>query len=675
MKILFEPKIVLHEDMASPDTWPSSNGLTPPNNFVVSRNSDQSTASSYEDKIWDLTPYYQHNLPTHLNFTSWCRSALTKEDIQISFEIRYFIFILLWKRPGSPLGRSSLKNYMQALRSLAKHAKLNNYTITDILSNKEYLSEYYTSQISKNAFPIIYSLLNLLLQLGEREIGFKPISANNTTQINKAISEYRESMRQHPPIPTRIYALIISKVKHELDEWEKIEKNYLKLFVDCISNPLLGRSKKSQITISTQNGTARSPGEYLPTFQELINKYELEEYFNDRKLIRSVKGLTKGLSNIRGAAKIYAIAFTGMRSQEASNLPYYCLETDVDKTGREHIFVVGKTTKLKIAETRWVTNTEGRSAIKISQRIASTIYKSIEVTPSKNRRERNSFPLFISSSYGEFGRKTPQNHRKHCKVMSFSFFKEKYETLRLRLQPNILEGDIKELEQIDPHRNWREESDFTIGKPWRLTDHQLRRSLALYAQRSGLVSLPSLRRQLQHITEEMSRYYARGSIFANNFIGDDNDHFGLEWQETTPVSAGLAYIRDMHFSHASLFGGHVKWFEHRLKTNDAPLLMDRNTTMTRFRNGELAYKETPLGGCTKVGPCSNPGIRFLNIECLAGCENLVGKISKLERVIEAQKILVSRIDPHTIEWKMENNDLEALITAREKVSAFKPEAT
>ena len=92
-------------------------------------------------------------------------------------------------------------------------------------------------------------------------------------------------------------------------------------------------------------------------------------------------------------------------------------------------------------------------------------------------------------------------------------------------------------EQIDPHRAWRSEPRFQLGVPWTLTSHQLRRSLALYAQRSGLVSLPSLRRQLQHITEEMSRYYARGSAFANNIIGDNKHHFGHDWQDAQPVSA------------------------------------------------------------------------------------------------------------------------------------------
>jgi len=31
---------------------------------------------------------------------------------------------------------------------------------------------------------------------------------------------------------------------------------------------------------------------------------------------------------------------------------------------------------------------------------------------------------------------------------------------------------------------------------------------------------------------EMSQYYARGSAYAKDFIGDDKDHFAREWQNT-----------------------------------------------------------------------------------------------------------------------------------------------
>lgn len=242
-----------------------------------------------------------------------------------------------------------------------------------------------------------------------------------------------------------------------------------------------------------------------------------------------------------------------------------------------------------------------------------------------------------------------------------------FEELRSRLFPPIEDGDIKELEQIDPHRAWCAEEPFQVGKNWWFTTHQLRRSLALYAQRSGLVSLPSLRRQLQHITKEMSRYYARGSTYAKNLIGDDKDHFGKEWQETAPVSSGLSYILHVLMSDDSLFGGHVNWANKQQGRTDGVVLFDREATMLRFKRGEIAYKETFLGGCTNVDDCKQTPLRWLDVECLRSCTHLVGNMCKLERAIKVQSRVVQSLDPATVDYRAESADLEALVATRDKI--------
>ena len=111
----------------------------------------------------------------------------------------------------------------------------------------------------------------------------------------------------------------------------------------------------------------------------------------------------------------------------------------------------------------------------------------------------------------------------------------------------------------------------------------------------------------------------------------------------------------------------MKWIEHRLGGQEGRIILDRETTMRRFRNGELAYKETPIGGCTKVGPCDELAIRFLDVDCLGGCPNLVGRLSKLEQVIKGQTKLVNRLKPDSIEWKIEKSDLDVLVETRTRV--------
>jgi hypothetical protein len=195
-----------------------------------------------------------------------------------------------------------------------------------------------------------------------------------------------------------------------------------------------------------------------------------------------------------------------MRDEEAQSLPYHCIE-EVISNGQKHFLICGLTTKLNhgIAKlTKWVTSKEGYKAILIAKRIASSIYAIHNDKPKGTSDEIFTYPLFISTTYFGFSGKVIEETTTKYRIGTLWSKRDIY-----KLLPRIEEEDLKELEQIDPHRAWRSEEDFQIGEYWHLKSHQLRRSLALYAQKSGLVSLPTLRRQLQHITNEMSSYYAK----------------------------------------------------------------------------------------------------------------------------------------------------------------------
>ena len=175
--------------------------------------------------------------------------------------------------------------------------------------------------------------------------------------------------------------------------------------------------------------------------------------------------------------------------------------------------------------------------------------------------------------------------------------------------------------------------------------------------------------QLQHLTEEMTRYYQKGSVYARNFIGDDKDHFGLEWQQAQAESSALGYILNVLLSNDVLFGGHANWVDHRLRGPEG-VVVDRAQTMRRFKKGELAYRETAIGGCTDVKGCDKPTLRFLDMECLRhGCANMVGNLPKLERVIAGQEARLATIEPDSMEYQAEQEELNILIATRDRVTA------
>lgn len=358
--------------------------------------------------------------------------------------------------------------------------------------------------------------------------------------------------------------------------------------------------------------------------------------------------------------------FSGARRQEILYLPYYCLKK-IKRGGKTDYMLHGHTTKLndgRIKAARWVTSVEASQAIHVAQKVASVIYRAIGGEPSENKLKEDEYPLFISTSHLPFVSASPGTAARRFGVM-----KEKREDLielLTRLLPTVEEQDLRELEQIDPHRSWRSEPKYRLGKRWSLTDHQLRRSLALYASSSGLVTLPSLRRQLQHITEAMSRYYARGSQLSNSIIGSDKRHVGIEYQNAQSESQTLAYIANVLFSDERLFGGAGNFLERRNNANGAARVVDdRNKTLTRIRKGDLSYMETMVGGCTNIEPCEKKAMRSI-ISCLR-CKDAVIKSTKLNLVIAAQKSLVESLGQTTVEYRTELDDLQHLQAAKARI--------
>ena len=129
--------------------------------------------------------------------------------------------------------------------------------------------------------------------------------------------------------------------------------------------------------------------------------------------------------------------------------------------------------------------------------------------------------------------------------------------VRLVLEPlkeiEINNDDLSFLEIVDDSRAWRMEEQFQIGERWHFSSHQFRRTLAYYCRQSGLVKLSTLKRQLKHITREMSLYYAQGNEYSELF--DTNEHFYKEYDRSRPEVDTLAYVLELLLSEETLYRG------------------------------------------------------------------------------------------------------------------------
>ncbi len=220
----------------------------------------------------------------------------------------------------------------------------------------------------------------------------------------------------------------------------------------------------------------------------------------------------------------------------------------------------------------------------------------------------------------------------------------------------IAEHHIVELEDIAPGRNWRDDTNFQIGKPWGFKFHQYRRSLAVYALNSGVISLVALQTQFGHLFKEMTAYYGYGTGSAKSLIGTDSpEHIKSEIKRLKPQFDFLAYTKNVLFSREPLYGAHGVFVQKNETSIRDYILTNRKDTMEKFKNGLLRYQETALGGCTTIEPCNSHLMGSL-VNCI-GCEGAGIKKSKLISAIQEQKRFLDSLSKESLEYRTESRDL------------------
>ncbi len=619
-----------------PDDYISSSELYPAHDFVVCRNSTGETASVFSDDSWDLTAYHPKKSRSILYFNIWKVNdlILSRDQLKLILDVKWIMFILIFMRKGQPLSFSSLYNFLQPLKHIMRYCHNMGCDMSLVLNSSEVLKMLFCVEGHNNKIANLTSMLRNLKDLGQEVTGYEIISIKDIDELQRVSFAYHQSVKQHAPIPTRIYSLIISELCEIMDGFDREGEKILEVVDFYIHHP----------------GNLRA-------IQQLIVKKGLTNYFSYRGFGLHATGLTSLISETLAAASVLLQLFTGMRASETRFLPYNCLSI-TSHDGRDRFIINGHTTKLnhgRNREARWVTSNRGKQAVLVAQKITKVMYSHSLTDESY---------LFVNILSGN-------NSGKGLQPLNLRL--NQFSALKKRLSFPITDEDLRELENIDLHRNWKGEADYRVGAPWPLRKHQFRRSLALYAQRSGLVTLPSLKRQMQHITEEMVWYYSKGSEFANNLLDTNkgDKHFALDWQEAQPLSQYLGYTLAMFLSNDILFGSHANWINNHIKKEGLFYLQDREESLKRFKLGQIAYRETAIGGCITTSNCDKNMLDILSINCIkSGCVNFVGSKKKLERILALQTRRVHELyimAPDSPEYRSEKSDLEFLNSIMNKI--------
>jgi hypothetical protein len=641
-----------------PDPWDDSWGIELPFDHIICREAD-GTPHTVRELVWPWSAYTKDQRKFALHFYYWNqkrgqvlnRLEVSPERVARIRELQFLMTRQLYY--GDENAPRTLETKLTALHRLARFAEARSCTIQDVLTQPSLLDACGAALPDSLLRQWIYWITFLQKLDPATQLGFTLATPKRWKEIDRRHNADRHNQRQHAPVPTRIYGQLINNISDELDD------------IEAHAPRLIAALREALIAYAGSTESERGSKRIGP---ELIAKYALGDYLTRRGYSLKYRGLVSLSAAITEAfivCKLQIHVFSGMRHDEARTLPYHCMDPRKGLHGRNHCLIVGITSKFnkgRRLRTKWVTTmAEGFRAIRLAQQFASVIYESIGIVPSKANAEKDKFPLFPTTEYlpwNNSARKIEERIRSADLPISVA-----KDALHSRLFPLIEEGDIAELEEIDPFRAWRDEPEFAIGQRWSLTSHQLRRSLALYANASGLVRITSLRRQLQHITREMSLYYGRGSTFCKSFIAKDLDgykkHIAPEWQDGEDEAAMLSFIGDVLNSKEPMFGGAGNFYQRQRERSES---MTREDVASRMKAGLLSYTPGPLGGCTKTGGCDKrKGLALIDISCATdGCKNLVGKHSRIVKVIQLKRAALSNITLGSIEAGMEKEELAAL---------------
>jgi len=642
-----------------PDSYvSSSNDLNVDGNFVISRTVDGSVVSRYRDDSWNMKMYDAQNICVY-NFVSWAESSTNSLLVKvISEEMKRIQLARLYLFP-KPRKPGSIK--LVTLKKLACLALNNNLSLSQLFDDvnfKRLLLPSFSEQYLHNMRDMM-TLVKELFEVRLRHPDFKLAPADYAfiEHMQALYDKYPKAQRYDPQqtklIPSRLYAALIAALNAELDAFNINGEAVVEFYRQRKENPRFGvpvygltRYKKSIV------------------WAEAIAHFGLDSFFEKRS-IKNWSELLWYVGEIQTAARYWIHLFSGMRSNEVRHLPADTYMT-ISAAGADITILRGYTSKIagqNHTETFWITASIAEKGIIAARRvgkIAACLY-------DYDESDLSQYPLFPAT------KKASSDHQQAFKGGPVA---SQTNTVRLKRLiarwPDLIvqEGDIRELEQFDGFRDWRNDPDVKAGKVWPLATHQCRRSLAVYSARSGLVSVGSLGLQFKHLTEVMASYYRKDSAFAVNFLQTDEAQSLLGELEYERYKAQYTdYEANVINSTSLLWGGEGNRIQ-VARDKGQPLIIttDREVTERKFLKGEMAYKFGPIGGCTNLDHCDK--ISFTSIFACIDCEKSIldddRSLKNIQRGLNNLKRGQSLFVPENPQYKQLESEISEIYNKLEK---------
>lgn len=615
--------------------------IEPLNNQIISWRNGV-ILSRYEDNIWDLSPYSKEK--TTINFNTILSPSLI-------IEAKRLIFLYMTYGEGRgrsiPSGRTVSIKY-QTINNICSYAYKRNKSINDIFSNKKLLKIFIIG-IMRNlpsTAGTLKTLLELLKSISYERSGFIYKSNKLNEKLLASIDKkYKDSLEQTLMIPVNIY-LFSAKAR-----WEHI------IFIEKhLTNLVAFLQKFTQnrgFAIYSIYDVKEENKQNYVSWERAIEIFELRELFAKYN-VNSRKNFSNFIARIQGTCRHLIHQYTGMRDNECRNLQNDCWR---EKSHNLPTRIFGYESKIHGINTPqvWITHPEIKRVIDLLNAITKPMHKAYcpqLINP----------PLMIRSG---FLRNITKGRFYEEIIADQILYELPIDETKIKITKEHIEEELK---AIEPTRDFADHEWIKEGALWQFKTHQYRRSLAIYAQGSGLVSLYAIREQFGQLLTSMAAYYGNGHKNVRQLDGRTNEkeHISNYMQQIKPITSALSYLKNVILSKSINFGANGSFLEKNIvakteKEKEVAILKS-SALIKKFKNGILHYQETAMGGCTTPYPCGNYLLPDFFIYC-NGCEHSIHKIEKIERLALKQHEYVMKLEknaPESIEYRTSLKKLTAI---------------
>ncbi|MDD1796267.1 integrase [Enterovibrio sp. ZSDZ42] len=595
------------------------------NEVVVTKDYSGKAASYFGDQSWNLSAYIDRKIAN--------KSYIAFYDIkspELADELKLICFSWLYTPSGrtrsSPLKPSTI---------IALHSKL--------LQVYKFLDRLRLGSIALLSHPVLfcefcnhinelrYSLGNTMqifsaLKKVERSSKYLPIRLiMPTDQSSVGLAKEhccptKNTADQFYAIPTQIMEKIYAHSISFVEELHPHRELLSDLARDLRKNYEMG---EKFVDRKIESGTWKWLNKESPEYRIEVNKAKPMKYRDiidsylcgtqlEKYRVAKEGDIRCWLTKILVTCYLACAAFTGMRKNEL-----YGLHADSFKSRSFN----GKTihtlqsTHHKMTQgrgniTEWVTSPISRKAIELAEAVSRNMREQLLLSfdPMKNYEASC---LWLSQSKKSKPPKVFDEYNLRC---HFKFIAKEAGAI-------IDERALDEFKLINPNRNpLHAEQKISIGKPWPLTSHQLRRTFAVFVRRHNLCSLIAVKDQFKHLDIPTSDWYGQGSNAASlQSIEMDQDLKLLIEEVADEVTTDNFY----------------RWFNSSEKLygkRGIEIMKERNQIPQDLKSWDEIKEQVKAGRLTMVGT--------LHSYCLAGYECRMDKVTSPANCFKCENQLI-----------------------------------